>query len=145
MWKHHLWPTVTTTGQKTFTRCSSLDLHRFREDHTLLMQEVPSNPCTWNPTGGHERAGGCRGNAAPGGQFCLPSYFSIRQWSGALWFCSGASLSRAYYLTEWTSPRHVGDVSRSGACWVGSHPGDCHVRVTELACRRQAHPHYRTS
>lgn len=33
--------------------------------------------------------------------------------------CSGASLSRAYYLTEWTGPRHVRNVTRSKACWVG--------------------------
>lgn len=108
--------TETVTSQKTFSTSSLSGRHRFGEGHALLMQEVPSNLRTWDPPGGNERAGGCRGNAAPGEQFCLSSYFSIRQWSGALWFCSGASLSRAYYLTEWTSPRHVGDVSRSRAC-----------------------------
>lgn len=107
--------TETATSQKTFSTSSLSGRHRFREGHSLLMQ-VPSNPRTWDPPGGNERAGGCRSNTAPGEQFCLSSYFSILQWSGALWFCSSASLSRAYYLTEWTSPRHVGDVSRSTAC-----------------------------
>ena len=31
----------------------------------------------------------------------------------------GASLSSAYYLTEWTGPRRVRDVTKSKACWVG--------------------------
>lgn len=32
--------------------------------------------------------------------------------------CSGAYVSSAYYMTEWTDPQHVRNVKKSKAYWV---------------------------
>lgn len=79
-----------------------------------------------------ETAGGYHGNAALGTVLFAELFFNPSVKWGVV-VCSGASLLRAYYLTEWTSPRHVGDVSRSKACWVGP-PGDGDEPVWNFSC-----------
>lgn len=79
-----------------------------------------------------ETAGGSHGNAALGTVLFAELFFNPSVKWGVV-VCSGASLSRAYYLTEWTSPRHVGDVSRSKACWVGP-PGDSDEPDWNFSC-----------
>lgn len=104
------------------------------------MQNVPVNSSTWDPPCGNESergsegetAGGYHGNAALGTVLFAELFFNPSVKWGVM-VCSGASLSRAYYLTEWTSPRYVGDVSRSKACWVGP-LGDSDEPVWNFSC-----------